>query len=408
MADTDAGHDIGASERLLSAVEQVMQVDEVTRGSQKQGFSVRFRGRLMVDSQEAYDRLEGVFTQHGTTLVFRKEGEDHLVLAIPGVIQPRPSNPYLNLLVFVLTVLSVLFTGAMYSVEFPPQAGLAEQLRLTFLSLPEGIPFAASLLAILLAHEFAHYIAARRHNTAVSLPYFLPFPLSPFGTMGAVILMKQPPRTRRAVLDIGLAGPLAGLVVAIPVLILGLSLSEVGSLPVGSSPSQPFVLEGNSLLYLGAKYLTKGELLPAPVSYGGLHPLLYWARYLFLGQPVPYGGRDVMLHPVAWAGWAGLLITAVNLIPLGQLDGGHIIHALLGRRAATLRPFILVAMVGLGFVWSGWWLWAALLFFLGRSTSQPLNGILPLDRRRKALAVLGLIVFILVFTPVPLNAYGGY
>ncbi|MGD2253739.1 MAG: site-2 protease family protein, partial [Anaerolineales bacterium] len=156
-----------------------------------------------------------------------------------------------------------------------------------------------------------------------------------------------------------------------------------------------------------AKYLTKGELLPAPVSYGGLHPLLYWARYLFLGQPVPYGGRDVMLHPVAWAGWAGLLITAVNLIPVGQLDGGHILHARLGRRAASLRPFILVAMVGLGFVWSGWWLWAALLLFVGRSTSQPLNGILPLDRRRKALAVLGLIVFILVFTPVPLNAYGG-
>jgi Zn-dependent protease len=407
MADTDAGNQSGISERLLTAVERVMQVDEVTQGSQKQGFSVRFRGRLMIDSQEAYDRLEGVFAQHGTTLVFRKEGEDHLVLAVPGVIQPRPSNPYLNLLFFVLTVLSVLFTGAMYSVELPPQADWAEQLRLTFLSLPEGIPFAASLLAILLAHEFAHYLAARRHNTAVSLPYFLPFPLSPFGTMGAVILMKQPPRTRRAVLDIGLAGPLAGLVVAIPVLILGLSLSEVGSLPMGSSPSQPFVLEGNSLLYLAAKYLTKGELLPAPVSYGGLHPLLYWARYLFLGQPVPYGGRDVMLHPVAWAGWAGLLITAVNLIPVGQLDGGHILHARLGRRAASLRPFILVAMVGLGFVWSGWWLWAALLLFVGRSTSQPLNGILPLDRRRKALAVLGLIVFILVFTPVPLNAYGG-
>jgi membrane-associated protease RseP (regulator of RpoE activity) len=384
-----------------------MQVDEITRGSQKQGFTFRFRGRLMIDSQEAYDQLEGVFAQHGTTLVFRKEGEDDLVLAIPGVIQPRPSNPYLNLLFFVLTVLSVLFTGAMYTVELPAQADLATQLRLTFLSLPEGIPFAASLLAILLAHEFAHYLAARRHNTAVSLPYFLPFPLSPFGTMGAVIKMKQPPRTRRAVLDIGLAGPLAGLVVAIPVLILGLSLSEVGSLPLGSSPSQPFVLEGNSLLYLAAKYLTKGELLPAPMSYGGLHPLLYWARYLFLGQPVPFGGRDVMLHPVAWAGWAGLLITAVNLIPVGQLDGGHILHALLGRRAATLRPFILVAMVGLGFVWSGWWLWAALLFFLGRATAQPLNGILPLDKRRKALAFLGLIVFILVFTPVPLNAYGG-
>jgi membrane-associated protease RseP (regulator of RpoE activity) len=162
------------------------------------------------------------------------------------------------------------------------------------------------------------------------------------------------------------------------------------------------LLEGNSILYLLSKYVVFGQFLPAPQSYGGVPPLLYWLRYYFTSQPLPIGGMDVWIHPVAWAGWAGLLVTALNLIPAGQLDGGHVIYVLVGKRAKLLVPFILGGLVLLGFVWQGWWLWAFLILMLGRVYAEPLDQITALDPPRKAVAVLGLIVFILVFTPVPL------
>jgi len=132
-------------------------------------------------------------------------------------------------------------------------------------------------------------------------------------------------------------------------------------------------------------------------------PAIYWLRYFFTSAPLPTGGYDVSLHPVAWAGWAGLLVTALNLIPAGQLDGGHILYVLLGcKRMRSILPFILGALVLLGLVWNGWWLWAFIIFVLGRMHADPLDQITTLDARRKALAILGIIVFILVFTPVPL------
>lgn len=163
------------------------------------------------------------------------------------------------------------------------------------------------------------------------------------------------------------------------------------------------MLEGNSILYLLSKYVIFGQLLPAPSSYGDLPPLLYWMRYFFTSQPLPLGGIDVLIHPVAWAGWAGLLVTALNLIPAGQLDGGHVIFTLLGQRARAIYPFVLVALILLGFAWPGWWLWFALIFLLvGRVYAEPLDQITSLDTPRKALAILGIIIFVLVFTPVPL------
>jgi membrane-associated protease RseP (regulator of RpoE activity) len=273
-------------------------------------------------------------------------------------------------------------------------------------SLGGGLAFAASLLAILLAHEFGHYLAGRYHNTYVTLPYFIPFPFSPFGTLGAFIQLKEPPKNRRILLDIGIAGPLAGLLVSIPVLILGLSLSRLSSLPVVPSQAQGLQLEGNSLLYLATKFLVFGKLLPQPGDYQGLTPFLYWVRYFFTGRPLPLGGQDVLLHPVAWAGWAGLLVTALNLIPAGQLDGGHLLFVLLGKRVSALLPVILIVLVVLGLVWPGWWLWAALIFLLGRLHAEPLDQITPLDPPRKLLAVVGLVIFILVFTPVPLVMVG--
>ncbi len=222
-----------------------------------------------------------------------------------------------------------------------------------------------------------------------------------FGTLGAFIRLNEPPKNKRVLLDIGIAGPLAGLVVAIPVLLIGLSLSQVEPIPSG----QGLLLEGNSVLYLLAKYAVFGQWLPAPASYGGTPELLYWIRYYFTGLPAPVGGTDVFIHSVAWAGWAGLLVTALNLIPAGQLDGGHLIFTLWGRRSRALLPFILGALAILGVVWSGWWLWAFLIFSLGRTYAEPLDQITALDPRRKAIAIFGLIVFFLVFTPVPLRVF---
>lgn len=223
--------------------------------------------------------------------------------------------------------------------------------------------------------------------------------------MGAFIQLKEPPRNKRILLDIGITGPLAGLVVAVPLVLIGLSLSQIDRIPLVLGPGQAIQLEGNSLLYLLMKYLVFGEWLPAPINFAGVNPLIYWLRYFFTGQPVPFGAVDVILHPVAWAGWAGLLITALNLIPAGQLDGGHVLYTLLGKKARIFLPIILIALIILGTVWSGWWLWAFLIFILGRTFAEPLDQITPLDSRRRAVAVVGLLIFVLVFTPIPLSFF---
>jgi hypothetical protein len=390
---------------LTPVVARVLKIEDITTGDPLKNYLVRYRGQLYRDSTEAYDQLADLLRPLDITPLFRKEGEQHVVLLVPGTIRPKPSNPWVNLILFALTVFSVVFAGAFYTYNGPSPDNLGGLLMAILRSLPQGVPFAASLLAILLAHEFGHYLAGRFHHTHVTLPYFIPFPFSPFGTMGAFIQLKEPPKNKRILLDIGIAGPLAGLVVAIPVLLLGLALSKVE--PIHLSPGQGFTLEGNSILYLLAKFVVFGKLLPAPASYGGLSPLLWWIRYFFTSRPLPLGGQDVMISPVAWAGWAGLLVTALNLIPAGQLDGGHIMYVLFGKRTRALWPFILMALVLLGFVWSGWWLWAMLIFVLGRLYAEPLDQITTLDVRRRLVAILGVFLFFVVFTPVPLVIFGG-
>ena len=205
--------------------------------------------------------------------------------------------------------------------EGPMPNDLVGQLLILGKNIFTGWPFALSLLGILVAHEFGHYFMSLYHKTPATLPYFIPFPLSPLGTMGAAIIMRGVPKNKRILFDIGVAGPIAGLVVAIPVLFYGLSLSTLGTI----YPNPNGFIEGNSLIYFFAKYVTFGQLLPAPLEPQGI---LYWIRYFFTGGPIPFGGMDVFIHPVAFAGWAGILVTALNLIPAGTLDGGHVIYGL--------------------------------------------------------------------------------
>jgi len=305
----------------------------------------------------------------GRTPLLRRtdDGIRQEVLALPMTFTPAKARPVLALVLFGLTVLSCLFVGA----QMWEWVGASGQINLNLL---DGVPFAATILAILATHEFGHYLTARRLGSSTSLPYFIPLPFGPFGTLGAFISMSAPPRNRRHLLAIGAAGPLAGLVLAVPLLWLGLSLSHVQPLPLGG-----YQMEGNSLLYAGLKFLMFGKFLPS-------------------------GGEDVFIHPIAFAAWAGLLVTGLNLIPAGQLDGGHIVYALLGRKGARIATWgVLAALVGLSFLWSGWVLWLGLVFLFSRFQDMPFDDLTELTRAQRAFAVGMIAIFFLVFTPIPLT-----
>jgi membrane-associated protease RseP (regulator of RpoE activity) len=205
------------------------------------------------------------------------------------------------------------------------------------------------------------------------LPYFIPLPFGFFGTLGAFIQLREPMRNRKILFDVGVAGPLAGLMVAVPVLIIGLATSNVEPLP-----NETYVLEGNSLFYAAAKFAVFGKMLPN-------------------------GQEDVFINQLAKAGWTGLLVTALNLIPVGQLDGGHIIFTLLGKQARRLYVPVLAVFVMLSFFSSMWLVWTLLLLFLGRLYAVPLDMITPLDTRRRWLGYAAILIFVLVFVPVPLQ-----
>lgn len=388
-------------EVLTSFVSRVFRIEDVTSGDSQKGWVVRYRGRLLSDdSAAAYDQLADSVRVYGLTPLFRKEGEKHVIFLAPSLPEAKTRLPTMNIVLFILTVFSVMLAGA--TPEGTPPSDVGAQMLWLLKSIFTGWPFALSLLGILLAHEFGHYLMSRYHKTAATLPYFIPLPFSILGTMGAFIQMQAIPKNKRILFDIGVAGPLAGMVVAIPVLFLGLSLSELG--PVLPSPGG--FIEGNSLLYLISKFIVFGQWLPSPAGTSGLALFQHWIQYFFTGQPVPFGGTDVFIHPVAFAGWAGLLVTALNLIPVGTLDGGHVTYALFGEKVRKAYPFILGLLLVLGFVWSTWWLWAVLLLWLGRVHAEPLDQITELDSGRRAVGVLAIILFILVFSPVPMVLLG--
>jgi membrane-associated protease RseP (regulator of RpoE activity) len=176
------------------------------------------------------------------------------------------------------------------------------------------------------------------------------------------------------------------------------------------------LLEGNSIFYLFSKYVVFGQLLPRPQSMGGLSPALYWLQYFFTGHPIPFNGLDVQLHSVALAGWAGLLVTALNLVPVGTLDGGHVAYGLFGEKARRIFPYVIGGLIALSILPSlltlslsglnfSWLLWVMILFWLGNVRAQPLDDITELDSPRRALGFFTLILFFLLFTPIPMVAY---
>jgi membrane-associated protease RseP (regulator of RpoE activity) len=409
-------------DELTRIVSRVMAVDDTTLGGPQQHFAFRARGRLLTDSESAYEEIESAVGPMGLLTTLREENGKLVVELFQKPLPPAGRNG-LQLALFLLTILSVVFAGA--SNALPPgsipceapsvtpptlQAMLASILSvygLAMANLPAGLPFAFSLLGVLTTHELGHYIAGRWNKTPVSLPFFIPLPLAgTFGTMGAVISMRQPPRDRNRLVEIAVAGPLAGFLVGIPLLLYGLSISTVAPLPTSLGPCEGFSMEGNSILYLLAKLAVFGKLLPAPMQYDTA-PLLFWLRSFFAGYPWPLPGVDVMISPIASGAWVGLLITGLNLIPVGQLDGGHLLYALIGEKATKALPWLIGGMVALGIVWNGWFLWALLALAFGRVHAIPLDTVTPLHTRHRWLACIGLVLFLLLFVPIPLQGYYG-
>jgi membrane-associated protease RseP (regulator of RpoE activity) len=316
--------------------------------------------------------------------------------ALQGTDEPEPKAPdwRVNAAFFTATLGTVFWVGGEAWTQSHAWEGVGWLTR--FLG---GWSFAVPLLAILLFHEFGHYIAARLHRVPASLPYFIPLPVA-VGTLGAVISMPSRIRSRNALLDIGAAGPLAGLVVAIPVLLYGLSLSKLGPLEEGF-----YQMEGQSLLYLALKYVAVG--------------------------PIPEG-HDVALHPTAVAGWVGLFLTMLNLVPFGQLDGGHISYALLGSKSSTVSRVVRFALLG----WFGielvrallpllsgtshltfwmalmnaapWLTWFGLLSLLKRlqgGYDHPPTDDHELSRGRRVVGWGCLLLFVLLFMPTPMSVH---
>ena len=261
----------------------------------------------------------------------------------------RSDKPQINLILFLLTI------GSTWLVN--------------------GIWYSISIITILLAHEMGHYLMCRRYNIKATLPYFIPFPfppLNPFGTMGAVIKIEERMPNRQALFDIGAAGPLAGLVFTIPALIIGLKLSTVVKVADVSA----------NTLYLGESFLFKQ------------------LSHLIIGE-LPTG-YDVILHPMAFAGWAGLFVTALNLLPLGQLDGGHVLYAIYGQASKKIYKFVLAAFIIICAVWyPGWILLIILLIWFGYRHPPPTDDYTPLDNKRRIIGYITFVIFLISFTPVP-------
>ncbi len=322
------------------------------------------------------------------------DGRVEVLLVYQPKDEPR-SIPWLPALLFLATLVTTLGSGAMLQGVDPFATAFFEwgSLRLPyptsidFAALERGLPFAIPFLVVLLLHEFGHYLAARWHGVRASLPYFIPFPpyYSVIGTMGAFLRLRGPSVKRRVLFDIGASGPLASFVASVPLFVYGLTQSRV--IPGSASAATPFlVLFFDQPVWLGSGLGTSALAAAAGVD--------------------AFGSDPILLHPLALVGWLGLFVTALNLLPLGQLDGGHILYAQRGHGQERLARLFLGALLLLGFAWKGWWVWAVLVLVIHRGGvgHPPLLQPEPeLDRVRNGLAWALIAIFLSCFVPVPIR-----
>lgn len=328
--------------------------------------------------EERFDRLrQEMWTRYYVPQIRYERGE--YVVEVVRRPTRRPWSSYANLILLAFTVITTVAAGAFLWLAYVGGSALSGA---DFLY--GGLYFGLPLMLILGLHELAHFLLARHHHVEASLPYFIPVPppYLLFGTFGAFISLREPIPTKKALLDIGASGPIAGFVVSIPVTVLGMYLSAHA--PVLSAANCGPTILG--------------------VSYGNLLfgvSLFWYALSQFLPLTI------VNLHPLALAGWVGLLVTAINLLPAGQLDGGHVFRALLGDRSRYVSYAAVVLLFGLGLLYSGWFIFAILIVFLGMRHPPPLNDITPLDAKRWALGAAVVAVLVTGFVIVPIGTPSG-
>ncbi|MHB8585582.1 MAG: site-2 protease family protein [Thermoplasmatota archaeon] len=380
---------------LRTVVERRFQVYDVQFDENVAAFYVNVDP---VTLESNFDSLKNDLKSEGLIPVLRYQGAEHSIFIVH-----RPTRNYrgnvVNIVLFALTWITTTLAGVQWYFNYV-HANLdtnaitsSQYLSMEYLDPTNWVmgflTFAFPLMFILTVHEMGHYVYTKRHGMEASLPFFIPLPFGspPIGTFGAFISMREPIPNRKALLDIGASGPLAGIIVAIPVLVLGFVLMKLN--PVYLHPSQQLTTIGTPLLF---------TLLQTPFGFGPTQAL----------------------SPTAFAGWVGLFVTAINLLPAGQLDGGHIAAAMLGERARWLSYATVVVLAILGFGipgfsymgvvvptipgYAGWLIFAILILFLGAVHPPVLNAVSTLDTRRWVIGAIAAVVIILCFTPVPLSS----
>ena len=344
-------------EEIINFLKTKMNIEDIT-GSLT---ITQVTGVLHQPVERTIRDIKNYFSQTDYTPLFDRVGKRHIIKY--GVFKKAVDRPkyWLNILLFLATLLSTIFAGSLNSGGNPFK---------NFADLWLGIPFSFSIMAILTCHELGHYFMSRKAGMITTLPYFIPVPFHFIGTFGAVIKMKSVVPDRRSLLKVGMAGPLAGFLVALPITIIGIALSEFRPAP----EDVEFLKLGDSLLFWGLAKI--------------IHP------------NIPQG-NDLFLHPIAFAGWLGFLVTSMNLIPIGQLDGGHISYSVFFKKRKFMYYPIFAGMIALGFLWPGWFFWVLLSFFFARRDTVIQDAITPLTLKEKMLAIMPLIVLILTFTPQP-------
>jgi membrane-associated protease RseP (regulator of RpoE activity) len=368
-----AGPDLGP--RMLNEAEQpeaVRQVMDVKIAIKENGVQL-FRGPLRDSASVSFERLNRTLPKGFVPLVQEDEQLGAKIVLIPKPVEEdvsrKPVRPWLHWLLFGLTLITTTWAGASHQgVDLAQEPG-----RFTV-----GLPYSIGLLLILGVHELGHFFMARRHAMDVTPPYFIPVPFG-LGTFGAFIQMRSPPANRKALFDVAVAGPLAGFVIAVPALLLGLRFSSITAAGDGT------------------------------VSHGLLHGATVGSSILFtvltklsLGDAAQYGAL-VQLSPLAFAGWLGLFITALNLLPVGQLDGGHITRAMFGSRVGqTISSVAMWSLFLLAlFVWPGLMMWALIVFLIAGRGAPPLNDLAPLDGGRMVVGYIALLILMLILAPMP-------
>ncbi|MBK9099458.1 MAG: site-2 protease family protein [bacterium] len=337
--------------------------------------TIIFEGNLLIEPDAAYQKLKEESDKKNISTLLQEDDSGRTLIIVSGKKQSvkadRPSRPTVNLILFILTFITTTYAGALHQ-------------GINLLQEPDklnvGLPYAIALMVILGAHELGHFFTAKYHKMNVTLPYFIPVPFA-LGTFGAFIRLKSPSENRKALFDVGVAGPLAGLVFAIPALLIGLQSSKI--IPMSNENA---MMGGSDV---------------------GSSILLALLAKISIGKDL-ISGHTFQFSPLAFAGWLGLFVTALNLLPIGQLDGGHIAHALFGRKNAnTIGTVALFSLFLLGlFVWSGLLTWAIIVFFLaGIKSAPPLNDVTKLDSKRVAIGLIAFVILFLILTPVPHSFY---